>query len=685
MNKKTLITLLLSITTSFSAFSTGNDLNNQDLSQIERTNRQTNAIIKMTFTDLTEAEQQEIFELTLPILKKSTNWDFFAKKIFFDKIHQLKNTNNLKQKFEFINNILQKIESDKINFISIIFELFKIDTNQYDHIYPFLQNIEQVKWNNTENILYFIKALEQINNETLSKLTEWQQVLFFILSHTLFEDEYKNLIQFIATNPFSPILISYINLLKQRKTHDADFLNSTLINDIIKNNENDFNHALPLLEKIFAIHPSWTTKNCQHISSYILSRASSSDFRERFNIACTIFSNKNWNVNDCINCINHLYQLPNSFEALNNVFQSIDFILSQSIDLDWDDYKTLIEILSSRKKEEHHSFLNYIISQWKNTPHQTKESLKKIIASIKSIDQTEQQLLNQANELHLMKASQRINNRRELIRINQLRFDLLFDDEKKERLDEFRGKRLQILLQHPINDSEGDCLEMLNGLDELFFQQIATLKTITQIQQALQDHLETRLETHLSVANTEEETMLINLDEEKEAALICEDAREILEIASQKETSFKTYLKTCFLSFIQQNIRDKNTQNLTREAFLNNFDPKEFENNFIETYLTDYNDAHEFEQAHNTIIQEQKGEISTLLEKSLKQNINLTYDAFLTNLPQHIDNQMVYDLWNETAEDLRTAFIFSIEKQKEDEEKKQEKIRLKRLERFNKK
>jgi hypothetical protein len=630
-------------------------------------------------------------------------------------------------------NIYKLVTTIDKSFLDVIFDCF-------DN--AFLKNIK------LETLISIIKEEKNVKLENLNK---WEKIIFFISNQNISDINYKKFLQFVLINNEngpSENFITYWDLLVQNDNDKYSSSIDQIINNIINAGELCFEYAKPLLIKILEIYPNRNFESRQSIATYILNRAESFDFRERFNFVCDNVGSKNFDFVPYMTFLNSVYNLnSNDFNELNTIIDFIKSIYDEYINIPGNDMKKIIDFMLSQTEDKRHAIFETIHIQWRECESKTSAHFVKLIDAViasdilekeqlailekehqdrldklekKQLERQENELINHLNldelnylETEILKKLENgnnitikeiINNRRKLININQRRFNLLSFIEQQEALDDFRAKRLLILLQNPINDEEVDCLNELNILDKLFFQQIESLNSIDNINLALDEYKQTRLTIHLSIAQTDEESALIMEDEENEAELTHEDVTHIInQIRNQSdkenliineeksnptmnEDDFIDYLKTALSIFILNNIETNNTEELTRESFLSEFDARGFDQSFVENCLTEWDDLTKFALSRSIIVKLQKKRLSNFLESLITFNIDLTKDDFFDKLSLDADFEMAQQIWDEHAENLCNEIIvwqnlqkLTITEQNENRQNWLESLRAKRL------
>ncbi|MDP1723626.1 MAG: hypothetical protein Q8L85_02880 [Alphaproteobacteria bacterium] len=768
-----------------SAFSMNSDSNIiiVDQSKIDRKNRQIMGAIKSAIKNSSDEIHQELFDLTAPFFRHQ-EWSVFSLLEIFRYIASIKDHSNFKENILLAHNILENKNKDitPAEYTKTYELISTMNESSLDIVFYCLNNIflKNIK------LEKLIRLIKEEKNAKLENLNKWEKIISFISNRDTSDENYTKFLRFILINGEkgpSENCMAYWDLLFQLDNTESSYSVDPFIVYAINAGELSYECAYPLLKKILEKYPYRNFESRQSVATYILHRAESSMFRDRFNYVCDNFGSQDFDFVHYMNYINHVYDLnENAFDALNTIVCSIKSIYPECIDLPGNKFKKFIDFMLLQTEDKRNSIFENINIQWveaeSKTPRYFIELMDSIIASDvlekehlaiiekerqerleqemlalsekeklerlererqerlekerldklekKRLDRLEKESFNrldadQLNNLEIellqklynqdnISLKELIDNRRKLININQRRFDFLSFDEQQAFLDDFRAKRLAILMQHPINDEEADCLSELNALDEMFFQQIQLLKSIEDVKKALEDHKQTRLNIHLSVARTDEESALIADDEEKEAELIDDDVMHVTnQIMSQDdennliineekkeesnlidEDDFRAYLKTKLSIFILGNLEANNLEKLSREAFLIEFDAKGFDQFFVEHCLAEWDDIKKFECSRGIIVKRQKSRLLNKLKSLIMVDIDLTYEAFLKTLPLDVDLQMTQDIWDEIAEDSRQEEIvwqnlqkLTIQERKENDQKWLEELRAKRLAYYN--
>ena len=763
-----------------SAFSMNSDSNIiiVDQSKIDKKKRQIMVAIQSQMKNSSKETHQELYDLTTPFFLEK-EWNTISLLEIFRYIASIKDHSNFKENILLAHNILENKNKDITpGEYTKTYELIStMDKSSSDVVFYCLNNIflKNIK------LEKLIRLIKEEKNAKLENLNKWEKIISFISNRDASDENYTKFLRFILINGEkgpSENCMAYWDLLFQLDNAESSYSVDPFIVYVINAGELSYECAYPLLKKIHEKYPYRNFEARQSVATYILHRAESSMFRDRFNYVCENFGPEDFDFVHYMKYINHVYDLNvDDFDALNTVVCSIKSIYSECIDLPGNKFKKFIDFMLLQTEDKRNSIFENINIQWveaeSKTPRYFIELMDSIIASDvfekeqlailekecqerleqemlalsekekqerlekehqdrlekerldklekKRLDRLEKESFNRLDEEQLnnleielvqklynqnnISLKELIDNRRKLININQRRFDLLSFDEQQAFLDDFRAKRLLILMQHPINDEEADCLSELNALDEMFFQQIQLLKSIEDVKKALEDHKKTRLNIHLSIAQNDEESLLITDDEEKEAELIDEDVMHVTNQIMSKdnesniiineekkeaellaEDDFREYLKTKLSIFILKNIETNNFEKLSREAFLSEFDARGFDQFFVEHCLAEWDDIKKFEVCRGIIVKRQKIRLSNKLKSLIMVDIDLTYEAFLKTLPLDVDLQMTQDIWDEIAENTRDEEIvwqnlqkLTIQERKENDQKWLEDLRAKRL------
>ncbi|MDP1724586.1 MAG: hypothetical protein Q8L85_07780, partial [Alphaproteobacteria bacterium] len=374
MKKNTALALLLLNLSSFSAFSAGNECDNniiidslvpnQNIDNLvpnpvqQRIINQTNALFHQHLKkkNLPTENYFEIINITNKISYKE-NWNYYEISRFINIIFDLNlNINDLKNIIELSFELLKNTSSKPRDYEALSKFILKKDLHNNNNVLEFLKDI--LKDNNLDlksGLTPFIEAICDTSDEGRSNLLDWKKNIFtFLPCARINTDAFSKLFHYIANNPSqkpSEHHVLFLKLLGQKElTHS---INDTLVNALINSHHADFKAAIILLEIIFATHPSWAYNDCLAISQYILDRAMSLEFVERFDFASNLIENSNWSVEDYIKYVNDLYLLPE--QDFKNIAPLFDKIFTINPPWDYYNYQPICEYIIKNHKE-----LNFI-------------------------------------------------------------------------------------------------------------------------------------------------------------------------------------------------------------------------------------------------------------------------------------------------------------------------------------
>ncbi|MDP3532985.1 MAG: hypothetical protein Q8S31_06830 [Alphaproteobacteria bacterium] len=332
MKKNTTLALLLLNLTSFSAFSADNESDNMIIDAPAPNPMHARIInqVKIVFEkelnkiNTSDKERLELIDIAIQIACKE-NWDYFRIASFQTKIFNLKlNIVDLKNIIELTFELLRSTSSQPLDYENLAKVILKTDLLNNNDNLELLKNIlKDTHIDLKSGLTPFIEIICDTNDEGRKNLLDWQKNIFTLLPcEHINAKEFTKIFQYVANNPSqtpSEHRISFLKLLGQKElTHS---INDTLMNVLINSSEADLKAAIPLLEKVFALYPSWTLKDCLNISDYILDRAMSSEFIERLNYTYGILGDNNWEMGDFKNCLNYIYMLSEeNFNKFNGIF-----------------------------------------------------------------------------------------------------------------------------------------------------------------------------------------------------------------------------------------------------------------------------------------------------------------------------------------------------------------------------
>ncbi|MDP1975770.1 MAG: hypothetical protein Q8K37_07355, partial [Alphaproteobacteria bacterium] len=260
------------------------------------------------------------------------------------------------ERFEFGSNLTENSDWRVEDYIKYVDDLYLLSEQDFKNITP----LKDCNLDLKRGLTPFIKAICDTNDEGRANLLDWQKNIFTLLPcEHINSNAFRKLFQYIVNNPSqkpSEHHALFLNLLGQKElTHS---INEILVNILIFSNETSFKTAGTLLQIISATHPSWTYNDCLIISRYILDRAMSEEFIDRFDFASNLLENSNWRVENYIKYINDLYLLPE--QDFNNITPLLDKIFTINPSWTYDNYQAIYDnIVKHHTKPDFIERFNY--------------------------------------------------------------------------------------------------------------------------------------------------------------------------------------------------------------------------------------------------------------------------------------------------------------------------------------
>ncbi|MDP1725033.1 MAG: hypothetical protein Q8L85_10080 [Alphaproteobacteria bacterium] len=343
MKKNTLLALLLLNLSSFSAFSVNNKNNiiieESEPAPMPKTLSQINIFLK-NYTEFFD-QNQELLKFLALIIEKTKGTIFekmdLAKKFIETSKELVPDSNDRDHFVKLTYKILKNTTSSLNDYINLFTFIYKIEPTQFDNIESMIKNmLQQNNVKSTNNIISFIKTFNAASEEGRRNILKWQKnILSFIPHEYKDEKSFPSCIQSIANDPsltFSEPLKKFIHLIS-KKDHNSKANPDVLFKIILHTSEADFNKGMPLVEKLFTTHARWGYSDCVSISSYILERAMSPEFLERFNFIYTKSKNNHWDAKTLADCVEQIYQLnENEFNKIKpqTIAANLDFYLQKN-------------------------------------------------------------------------------------------------------------------------------------------------------------------------------------------------------------------------------------------------------------------------------------------------------------------------------------------------------------------
>ncbi|MDP3532986.1 MAG: hypothetical protein Q8S31_06835 [Alphaproteobacteria bacterium] len=342
MKKNITLALLLLNLSSFSAFSVNNKNNiiieESEPAPMPKTLSQINIFFK-NYTEFFD-QNPELLKFLALIIEKTKGTIFekmdLAKKFIETSKELVPDSNDRDHFVKLTYEILKNTTSSLNDYINLFTFIYKIEPTQFDNIESMIKNmLQQNNVKSTNNIISFIKTFNAASEEGRRNILKWQKnILSFIPHEYKDEKSFPSCIQSIANDPsltFSEPLKKFIHLIL-KKDHNSKANPDVLFKIILHTSEADFNKGMPLVEKLFTTHASWGYSDCVSISSYILERAMSPEFLERFNFIYTKSKNNHWDAKTLADCVEQIYQLnENEFNKIKpqTIAANLDFYLQK--------------------------------------------------------------------------------------------------------------------------------------------------------------------------------------------------------------------------------------------------------------------------------------------------------------------------------------------------------------------